>query len=81
VGRPVTDATGLKEKYDVTLFWASDGAIRRAPSPPEAEPSDIAAGPDLIGAIQDQLGLSLEPKKGLVDILVIDHVEKIPTEN
>ncbi|HJZ98421.1 MAG TPA: TIGR03435 family protein, partial [Candidatus Solibacter sp.] len=35
----------------------------------------------LFGAIQSQLGLKLEPKKGDVDIVVIDKMEKTPTEN
>jgi uncharacterized protein (TIGR03435 family) len=39
------------------------------------------SGPTLVQAIQDQLGLSLVRSKGLVDILVIDHVEKTPIEN
>ena len=39
------------------------------------------AAPTLIVAVQEQLGLKLESKKGPVDILVIDHAEKVPTEN
>jgi uncharacterized protein (TIGR03435 family) len=35
----------------------------------------------LFGALQSQLGLKLEPKKGDVDIIVIDKIEKTPTEN
>jgi uncharacterized protein (TIGR03435 family) len=38
-------------------------------------------GPTLIRAVQDQLGLKLNSKKGFGDIVVIDHVEKVPTEN
>jgi uncharacterized protein (TIGR03435 family) len=45
-------------------------------SMPEAEPL-----PDIFGAVQAQLGLKLEPKKGPVDLIVIDHIEKTPTEN
>jgi uncharacterized protein (TIGR03435 family) len=32
-------------------------------------------------ALQDQLGLRLESKKGPVDFVIIDHIEKLPTEN
>jgi uncharacterized protein (TIGR03435 family) len=35
----------------------------------------------MLRAVQEQLGLKLESKKGMVDILVVDHIEKIPTEN
>jgi uncharacterized protein (TIGR03435 family) len=35
----------------------------------------------LFPAIQKQLGLRLEPKKDAIDLLVIDHVERTPTEN
>jgi uncharacterized protein (TIGR03435 family) len=44
-------------------------------SPPED------SGPTIYAAIQDQLGLRLEQKKGQIDLLVIDHAEKVPTEN
>ena len=39
------------------------------------------AGPNLVTAVQEQLGLKLEAKKGPVDLLVIDRAEKTPTEN
>jgi uncharacterized protein (TIGR03435 family) len=35
----------------------------------------------MIAAIQEQLGLKLTPKKAPTDVLVIDHVERIPVEN
>jgi uncharacterized protein (TIGR03435 family) len=66
--RPVTNVTGLKGKYEFTLHWVSDGA------------SD-ESGPTLAGAIQGQIGLKLEPKKGLIDIVVVEHIDKVPTEN
>jgi uncharacterized protein (TIGR03435 family) len=65
---PVIDATGLKAKYDFTLHWVSDRM-----------PDD--AGPNLLRAVQEQLGLRLESKKTLIDVLVVDHLEKAPTEN
>jgi uncharacterized protein (TIGR03435 family) len=42
---------------------------------------DSDTGPSLQGALQQQLGLKLESKKGMVDMVVIDHLEKVPTEN
>jgi uncharacterized protein (TIGR03435 family) len=84
LGRPVIDATGLTGKYDFALFWAyGDGAAGRASasdSTPLAGTSD-PEGPSLFEAIQSQLGLKLEPTKGPVDIVVVDHAEKVPTEN
>ena len=54
-------------------------------APPGAEGAVPAAsdraGPTIYVAIQEQLGLKLEPKKGIVEILVVDKVEKTPTEN
>ena len=37
--------------------------------------------PDFFTALREQLGLKLQPQKVPVDFLVIDHVDKIPTEN
>jgi uncharacterized protein (TIGR03435 family) len=36
---------------------------------------------DLFRAVKEQLGLTLEAKKGPVELIVIDHIEKTPTEN
>lgn len=78
---PVMDATGLTGKYDIGLYWSADNGIRA--SAPGAEPTALASdpGPTLAQALQDQLGLRLESKKGAVDFLVVDHAEKVPTEN
>jgi uncharacterized protein (TIGR03435 family) len=69
VGRTVKDATGLEGRYDISLRWV-----------PERPPED-PSGPTLFSAIQDQLGLKLDAKKGSVDTLVLDHVERVPAEN
>jgi uncharacterized protein (TIGR03435 family) len=75
VHAPVADATGLQGKFDFTLSWVMD---RGAPFAP---PPDDDAGPTIFNALQSQLGLRLEQKKGPVDRLVIDHAEKVPTGN
>jgi len=92
--RPVTDMTGLKGTYDFTLDFAPDDGTRMGrgmpmmmPPPPPGEgggganPPEAPNGPSLYTALEEQLGLKLEPRKGPVDLLVIDHAEKVPTEN
>ncbi len=69
-GRPVVNETGLAGRYDFTLKWLPDGAA-------EAEGGQV---PGLFTAMQDQLGLKLEPKKGLVDVLAVEKVER-PSAN
>jgi bla regulator protein BlaR1 len=73
-GRPVVDKTGLTGRYDVTIqrpalqLSAQQGGV----SAPDPGPS--------AASIADQLGLKLEPSKGQVETLVIDHVE-MPSPN
>jgi uncharacterized protein (TIGR03435 family) len=85
VHQPVADATGLTGKYDFALFWAFGDGTRRAGAvsdgdTPLAGTSDNG-GPTLFEALQSQLGLRLEQKKGPVEIIVVDHMERVPTEN
>lgn len=68
-GRTVVDKTGVTGNYDIDLKWT-----------PDDQQGTPDAGPTLFTAIEEQLGLKLEPAKGPVDTLVIDHVEK-PSEN
>ena len=66
-GRLIIDKTGLPGKYQVNLTWAWND-----------DPNSSA--PSLFTALQEQLGLKLEPAKAPVDIVVIDHIER-PSEN
>jgi uncharacterized protein (TIGR03435 family) len=68
----VIDNTGLKGFYELKLEWAPD--ISR----PDAEPPP---GPSLFTAVQEQLGLKLESRKGSVDVVVVDSAAKVPAEN
>jgi uncharacterized protein (TIGR03435 family) len=87
--RPVVDQTGLTKNYDITLEFAPEGIVGRGmpgmPPPPPSGDGGVSAEPDaapsLFTALQEQLGLKLEQKKGAVDLLVVDHLEKTPTEN
>lgn len=78
---PVTDMTGLAGKYDIDLYWNAGNKLRA--SAPGADPAALPSdpGPTLRQAVEDQLGLRLESKKGPVEFLVVDHMEKVPTEN
>jgi uncharacterized protein (TIGR03435 family) len=67
---PVLDFTGLKGVYELKLDWQG-----------KDDNPDAASGPSLTEAVQDQLGLRMERRKAPVEILVVDHVEKTPTDN
>jgi uncharacterized protein (TIGR03435 family) len=69
---PVTDATGLKGAYEITLYWTVDTMGATA---------ETDSGTGLLESLANQLGLRVESKKGPVDFLVVDHAEKLPTEN
>jgi uncharacterized protein (TIGR03435 family) len=70
--RPVTDDTGLEGSYSFDLEWSPDE------SGTDAGETSL---PSIFVAVQLQLGLKLEPEKGPVEFLVIDHIERVPTEN
>jgi uncharacterized protein (TIGR03435 family) len=80
LGRPVTDATGLTGRYDYELrFLMEPGG--RAAGPLASGGQEQEFGTDLIQAVQDQLGLRLEKKKGQADVLVVDSADKAPSGN
>jgi uncharacterized protein (TIGR03435 family) len=68
VGQAVVDETELKGSYDMKLNYA----------PMEATESSL---PSIFAAVEEQLGLKLVSQKVLVEMFVIDHVDKEPTEN
>jgi uncharacterized protein (TIGR03435 family) len=83
-GRVVVDKTGLSGMYDFTLKWTPMGtaAGESAESNGSAagRPDLDATGPSLVTALEEQLGLKLEPQKAPVEVLVIDDVER-PSAN
>jgi uncharacterized protein (TIGR03435 family) len=81
MSRPVIDATALKGKYDLSLTFSPEGLNGLGSPMPAATSPDADPLPDIFGALQEQFGLKLEPKKGPVDMIVIDHIEKTPTGN
>jgi uncharacterized protein (TIGR03435 family) len=64
--RAVLDRTGIAGEFDVSLEWTPDESPDR--------------GPSIFTALQEQLGLKLETQRGVVDVLVVDHVER-PSPN
>jgi uncharacterized protein (TIGR03435 family) len=78
LGRPVTDQTGLDGRYDFTFNWfdsggpSSMGEVKRAMAS-----GDPSAFVDAVA----RLGLQLELKKSPADALVIDRIERVPTQN
>jgi bla regulator protein blaR1 len=72
VGRKVVDNTGFTGAYDFTLSWTPDS--------PGSSLQSVDSEASIFTAIQEQLGLKLEPMKGPIETFVIDHVER-PSEN
>jgi uncharacterized protein (TIGR03435 family) len=66
VVRPVVDRTGLAGKFDINLEWTPD--------------ESVDSGPSIFAALEEQLGLKLETRKGPVDVLAIDHIDR-PSAN
>jgi uncharacterized protein (TIGR03435 family) len=73
LGRPVVDKTGLSGEFDFDLETTF------APLTPNAGAADTAA-PSVFVALQEQLGLKLEPTRTSVKVLVVDSAQR-PTEN
>jgi uncharacterized protein (TIGR03435 family) len=88
--RPVVDMTQIQGVYDLTLDFSPEdframmiraAVIAGAALPPEAlKLLDAAPGDSLFNAL-DTIGLKLEPRKAPLEVLVIDRMEKAPSDN
>jgi uncharacterized protein (TIGR03435 family) len=87
----VTDKTGLTGKYDFTFEFACEGCrglganlpifAGRADPPPATDPSESTL-PTIFNALEKQLGLRLEKTRDIpLDVIVVDRVDKVPTQN
>jgi uncharacterized protein (TIGR03435 family) len=76
IDRPILDKTGLNGNCDFIMEFTPE--VVEQDAPPDFQPD--ATGPKFMEALKEQLGLKLEPQTGLVDVLVIDHVEE-PSPN
>jgi uncharacterized protein (TIGR03435 family) len=71
---PVVDLTGLNGTYDIQLDWVPRPAVGNAAD-------DGGSGPNIFDALEKQLGLKLEQRKLPMPVIVVDHIERIPTAN
>lgn len=84
--RPVVDMTGIQGHYDFDLLFAPETMRGMPPPPPgggERPARDSAAAepaPTMFEAVQ-RYGLKLEPRKGPLEFVTVDHIERTPTEN
>jgi uncharacterized protein (TIGR03435 family) len=74
-GLPVVDGTGLAGVYTFKLEWSPTAGLNVSAD------STPSAGPSIFTALEEQLGLHLQSGKGPVEVVVIDSMEKMPTEN
>jgi uncharacterized protein (TIGR03435 family) len=91
VGKPVFDETKLEGLFDIDLEFKPEagmgGMVRMAgPGMPHGDGAsgpapDAVEAPSIFTAVQDQLGLKLESKKGPIETIVVDSANKTPTEN
>jgi len=81
VNHRVLNLTGFAGKYDFTLAFESDPRFPDAADLSSAPAAPAETGPTVFAAIRQQLGLRLEAGTGPVEMLVIDHLEKVPTGN
>jgi uncharacterized protein (TIGR03435 family) len=73
----IVDKTGLAGRYDFRLEYTGT----HAPGGAFLKPGELGAAPDLFGAVQRQLGLQIKTSKAPADVLVVDHIDKMPTAN
>jgi uncharacterized protein (TIGR03435 family) len=75
----VYDRTGITEQFDWILEFADENPSGSAALNPQAaaEPSDVPRGPTIFVALEEQLGLKLEPTRAPREFIVIDQVERL----
>ncbi len=95
VDKPVVDMTDVKGNYQMTIQLAMEDLMNVAraqgmqiPGAPgggaaSSRPAETIADPSGTSIFQSvqQMGLKLEPRKAPVETIIVDHVEKTPTEN
>ena len=69
LGVPVFDKTGLTGSFDIRMEFASTSA------------PDDTPYPTIINALDQQLGLKLDPVKAQVHVMIVDHADSVPVPN
>ena len=72
--RPVLDKTGITGNFDFDLKWTPD-ETQWSRYGIKVPPDEKWPYPSLFTAVQEQLGLKLEAKKAMTEVMVIDHIE------
>jgi uncharacterized protein (TIGR03435 family) len=76
LNRLIVDRSGLQGSFDADLTFTPDNLPNFGPGgPPPGMPAIDPNGPSIFTAIQEQLGLKLDPQRGPVEVLVIDRVD------
>ena len=94
VDRPVVDLTDLKGTYDIDIAWVPEGsdavggqgralAITSSGDGTRTASERVVDMPTgtIFQVLQEKLGLKLEARRIPIEMIVVDHAEKIPTEN
>lgn len=77
---PITDATGISGRFDMTINFSPSGYVQPAPTDP-GQASEPTGAISLFDALKGQLGLKVESRKVKAPVLIVDQVNPQPTEN
>jgi uncharacterized protein (TIGR03435 family) len=77
---PITDATGIAGRFDMTINFSPAGVLQAGPGG-GGQPPEPTGAISLSEAIRGQLGLKVESRKVMAPVLVVDRVNATPTAN
>jgi uncharacterized protein (TIGR03435 family) len=81
IDKPIVDLTGLKGAYDFTITWTPKAALDGRKAADGTVISEPEGGLSLFAALQTQLGLALEERKQPMPLIVVESVQRRPTDN
>jgi uncharacterized protein (TIGR03435 family) len=82
--RPVIDMTGIEGQYEFNIFFAPDGDSGLRPTGASSGPNAPRVRAEPVQSVFDAVhpyGFRLEPRKAPVEMFVVKHVEKTPSDN